>query len=163
MSMTHPSWPHPSHRARWAGKPRARQDAAALGRGGSGGGQKTRLRLWVPASSPPGSGRRPTPGDARRCRLWQTGKSGGADPALRPAPALPSGNSPFSFRPAVAFPRPSGPFKNGTAAASLPARHLAEPPPLSDAAAAGRHVTGDGGRRGSKLIQNARARLLPTL
>lgn len=96
--------------------------------------------------------RRPTPGDARRGRLWQTGKSGGADPALRPAPALPSGNSPFSFRPAVAFRRRSGPFKNGTAAASLPARHLAEPP--TDGRSGGR-PSRDGRRRATRLKINS--------
>ncbi|XP_047623335.1 atherin-like [Phacochoerus africanus] len=46
-----------------------------------------------------------------------------------PAPALPGSNSPFSFRPSAAFRLPLGPFKNGTAAASVPARRLAEPPP----------------------------------
>lgn len=110
----------------------------------------------------PGRKRPPThPGRCPPIPVLANRKVRRADPALRPAPALPRGNSPFSFRPAVAFRRPSGPFKNSTAAASLPARRLAEPPPLKDAATAGRHVTGDGGWRGSKLNQNAGASSQP--
>lgn len=105
---------------------------------------------------PPAAGPEAAPTHPGRCPprpVLANRKARRAGPALRPAPTLPGSNSPFSFRPSAAFRLPSGPFKNGTTAASLPARRQAEPPPPSYAAAAGRHVTVDGGLRGSKLAE----------
>ena len=119
VRITHPRWPHPSRQARWAVRPRARQEDAALRRGGSVRGQRPKLRLWVPTSSRAGSGRRPTPGAARRDRFWQTGKpSGLAQPSGRPPPSpaathhFPSGRQQL-----FAFPR-------------VPLRMARRPPPF---------------------------------
>lgn len=86
VSMTHPYWPHPSPRACWASRLRARQEDAALGKGGSGGGRGPTRSKRETTSSQAGSGRRPTRGAARRYRLRQTGKPGGLAQPSGPRP-----------------------------------------------------------------------------
>ena len=157
VRMAHPYWPHLSPRAAGAGMrgsgggpPGARREDVAPKAGLQ---QRRQGEAESPAAGtsqqPGGSGRRPTPGAAGPDPLRQTGKP--CCLAQPSAPTLPGGNSPFSFRQPAASRLPSGPFKNGTSAASLPAPVLGRASPTAKAAFAGRHVTADGGRRGSKL------------
>lgn len=145
--MTQPYWPHPSPWIHWADRPQGRFEDAALKRVGSGGGGRPSPWLWARASSRGGSGRRPTPGAARRARLWQTREPGWLAQPSGPRP--PGGNSPFSFRPSAAPRLPSGPFKNGTAAASLPAPAPGRVAPTHERDRGG--PARDGGRREARL------------
>lgn len=82
-----PYWPHPSARIGWARRPRPGWRMLPLGgvAAAAGGGQVAAVGT---RQRPGGSGRRPTPGAARRVRLRQTAEPGWlAGPALRPPPS----------------------------------------------------------------------------
>lgn len=133
-----------------APQPRARQGAPPRG-----GRQQRRLgdanlRRWTPASSRGGSGRRPTLGAARRARPRQTGKPSGL---AQPSVPHPRGRQLTIFLPAVTFPR--APLRMAPRPPPFLPRRPAEPPPPTEAVW-GRHVTADGGRRGSKLAGRGR-------
>lgn len=150
----HPYRPHRSPRARRGGGGRGGWPGPAGGRCPSAG----RQQRWPAAANSLAVDTSQQPGRSCRRPTWalpaETGSGKQESPTGWPSPlspTLPGGSSPFSFRQSAASRLPSGPFKNGTAAASLPALALGRATPTDQRGRGGRHVTADGGGRGSKL------------
>lgn len=139
----------PPHRPHLS--PRARRGAALRGGGGRAAGGR-HPPPWTPARS-----RAEAAADPPWAQPADSGPGKQESPAGWPSPRSP----PPSRVAAHHFPSgshlPSGPFKNGTAAASLPVPTPGRATPTGRRGPEGRHVTADGGRRGSKLAGRERS------
>lgn len=144
-----PYWPHPSPRIGGARRPRPGWRMLPLGgvAAAAGGGQVaavgTRQRRAEAAADPP----RALPAESGSGKQ-QSLAAGWPGP---PAPALPAATHhfPSGRQQLLAFPR--APLRMARRPPPFLPRRLAESPPPSNATGAGRHVTADGGRRGSNF------------